>query len=60
MKIEIETTPEQIQHLLEIVKNDPRLETVYHQLKDTAANTDDSQKGEVPAPGDNTIIKRSE
>jgi len=60
MKIEIEITPEELQHLLEIVKNDPRLETVYHQLKDAAANADDSQKGEIPVQGDNAVIRRSE
>ncbi|WP_143822925.1 hypothetical protein [Mucilaginibacter sp. MD40] len=60
MKIEIEITPEQIQHLLEMTQQDRLMETVYQQLKDGAANADDSQKGEVPAPGDNTIIRRSE
>lgn len=60
MKVEIEATTKQFDKLLQLIDNEPALETIKQQLVKGKALADDSQAGEVPREGDNAIIKRME
>ena len=60
MIAEINATPVQIKTIMSLLATNPDLQDVVDQLNRSLAQSDDTQSGEIPADGDNAIIKRSE
>ncbi|TWR25389.1 hypothetical protein FPZ42_12360 [Mucilaginibacter achroorhodeus] len=59
MTIQFEATTQQVKQLLNATNGVEGLDDVRTAIANNLAD-DDSQKGEVPAEGDNAVIKRSE